>query len=163
MCVSGGCLHVFAHANAAVAGVNPLVPSSACGGPITKAIRAQLKKLIAGTRPAPTSRRSSRKPTLKDIARALVAHVRKSVTIDWTLREKRPSPNPRPRPPHSPQIRLPARQAGKGCPNGFGSSQIAVCRLGSFDVRWLQRGSNQLRLVAQMDGETGEMSVVLVR
>jgi len=28
------------HANAAVAGVNPLVPSSACGGPITKAIRA---------------------------------------------------------------------------------------------------------------------------
>jgi type I restriction enzyme R subunit len=26
-------------------------------------------------------------PTLKDIARELVAHVRKSVTIDWTLRE----------------------------------------------------------------------------
>jgi type I restriction enzyme R subunit len=26
-------------------------------------------------------------PTLKDIARELVSHVRKSVTIDWTLRE----------------------------------------------------------------------------
>ena len=26
-------------------------------------------------------------PTLKNIARELVAHVRKSVTIDWTLRE----------------------------------------------------------------------------
>jgi type I restriction enzyme, R subunit len=26
-------------------------------------------------------------PTLKDIARELVTHVRKSVTIDWTLRE----------------------------------------------------------------------------
>lgn len=26
-------------------------------------------------------------PTLKDIARELVAHVRKSVTIDWTLRD----------------------------------------------------------------------------
>ena len=26
-------------------------------------------------------------PTLKTIARELVAHVRKSVTIDWTLRE----------------------------------------------------------------------------
>lgn len=26
-------------------------------------------------------------PTLKDIARELVAHVRKSVTIDWSLRE----------------------------------------------------------------------------
>jgi hypothetical protein len=26
-------------------------------------------------------------PTLKDIARELVAHVRKNVTIDWTLRE----------------------------------------------------------------------------
>ncbi len=26
-------------------------------------------------------------PTLKDIVRELVAHVRKSVTIDWTLRE----------------------------------------------------------------------------
>ncbi|MGB7749729.1 MAG: type I restriction enzyme endonuclease domain-containing protein [Verrucomicrobiia bacterium] len=26
-------------------------------------------------------------PTLKSIARELVAHVRKSVTIDWTLRE----------------------------------------------------------------------------
>jgi type I restriction enzyme, R subunit len=26
-------------------------------------------------------------PTLKDIARELVAHVRKSVSIDWTLRE----------------------------------------------------------------------------
>ena len=46
MCVSGGCLHVLAQANAAVAGVNPLVPSSACGVPITKAIRAQLKKRI---------------------------------------------------------------------------------------------------------------------
>jgi hypothetical protein len=46
VCVSGGCLHVFAHANAAVAGVNLLVPSSAGGVPITKAIRAQLKKLI---------------------------------------------------------------------------------------------------------------------
>jgi hypothetical protein len=46
VCVSGCCLHVFAHANAAVAVVNLLVPSSACGVPITKAIRAQLKKLI---------------------------------------------------------------------------------------------------------------------
>jgi hypothetical protein len=46
VCVSGGCLHVFAHPNAAVTGVNPLVPSSAWGVPITKAIRAQLKKLI---------------------------------------------------------------------------------------------------------------------
>ena len=26
-------------------------------------------------------------PTLKEIARELVSHVRKSVTIDWTLRE----------------------------------------------------------------------------
>ena len=26
-------------------------------------------------------------PTLKNIARELVSHVRKSVTIDWTLRE----------------------------------------------------------------------------
>ena len=46
MCVSGGCLHVLAQANAAVTGVNPLVPSSACGVPIIKAIRAQLKKRI---------------------------------------------------------------------------------------------------------------------
>jgi len=87
MCVSGGCLHVFAHANAAVAGVNPLVPSSACGGPITKAIRAQLKKLIRRNKTRADFAEKFEKPTLKDIARALVAHVRKSVTIDWTLRE----------------------------------------------------------------------------
>ena len=46
VCVSGCCLHVFAHANAAVAAVNLLVPTSTRGIPITKAIRAQLKKPI---------------------------------------------------------------------------------------------------------------------
>ena len=70
-----------------MAGVNPLVPSSACGVPITKAIRAQLKKLIRRNKTRADFAEKSEEPTLKDIARELVAHVRKSVTINWTLRE----------------------------------------------------------------------------
>jgi hypothetical protein len=39
---------------------------------------------------------------------------------------KRTSPNPRSCPPHSPQIRLPTRQAGKGNTNGFGTGKVAL-------------------------------------
>ena len=46
-------------------------------------------------------------PALKEIARELVSHVRKSVTIDWTLREAAQAQiRVPPRPPHPPQIRL---------------------------------------------------------
>ena len=45
-------------------------------------------------------------PALKEIARELVSHVRKSVTIDWTLREAAQAQSRVPRPPHPPQIRL---------------------------------------------------------
>jgi len=44
--------------------------------------------------------------TLKNIARELVSHVRKSVTIDWTLREAAQAQIRVPSPPHPPQIRL---------------------------------------------------------
>ena len=72
-------------------------------------------------------------PTLKNIARELVSHVRKSVTIDWTLRSGTGA-NPRARPPHPPQIRLSARQAGEGDSDGIGAGETALRRLGRSNL-----------------------------
>ena len=52
-------------------------------------------------------------PTLKNIARELVSHVRKSVTIDWTLRESAQAQIRVLVQPHPPQIRLSADKQEK--------------------------------------------------
>jgi hypothetical protein len=66
-------------------------------------------------------------PTLKNIARELVSHVRKAVTIDWTLRESAQA-----------QIRVLVRRIlrnygyppdKEGHPNGSGAGETALCRV----------------------------------
>jgi hypothetical protein len=71
-------------------------------------------------------------PTLKNIARELVSHVRKSVTIDWPLRESAQAPNPGPRPLRPgrqvpAQTRLPTRQTGKSHQTVLGTAGSLLC------------------------------------
>ena len=68
--------------------------------------------------------------TLRTIARELVETVRNNVTIDWTLRESVRAQLRVLVKAHSPQARLPARQAGEGNPDGAGTGGSAVRGVG---------------------------------
>jgi hypothetical protein len=69
-------------------------------------------------------------PTLKTIARELVAAVRKNVTIDLDLARERPRANARYRQADPAQVRLPAGQAGKGDANRLGAGSAILGSLG---------------------------------
>jgi hypothetical protein len=66
---------------------------------------------------------------LRVIPTELISQVRKSVTIDWTLRE-RPRKDPRDGQTYSQQVRLPAGSAGRGREDCPALGGVAVCGLG---------------------------------
>jgi len=67
---------------------------------------------------------------LKVIATELITRVRKSVTIDWTLREGGPGEDPGDGEAHPEQVRLPPGFAGGGGEDGTQTGGAALSRLG---------------------------------
>ena len=65
---------------------------------------------------------------LKLIAAELITQVRKSVTIDWTLRESARAKIKRHGETHPEQIRLSSRFAGRSGEDSSGAGGVALCK-----------------------------------
>lgn len=69
-------------------------------------------------------------PTLKNTAPELVSHARKSVTIDWTLRESAQAQIRVLVRRILRKLRLSAGQAGKSHANAAATGEVALCGMG---------------------------------